>query len=197
MVNKWGRGVVQARMRISAALVVMAMSVPTLAAADSAFKLTAEQKSGRPLYTLVATRAPLHLVVKEVSKQTGTLIEVERSRQNLTINVVIVDASEQRLLSRLAEEAGLRVAPGRVIRLQLAEPTAALDVKDEDVRVILASLRKQCAIRNLVIDPEVSGQGTFLFRDVPCSEAFSVVFASLGLRGDFGENSTGSVARRP
>src|SRR5688572_17310667 len=130
-------------MRISGALLAIVMSVPTLAAADSAFKLTAHQKSGRPLYTLVATKAPLHLVVKEVSKQTGTLIEVEVSRRNVAVSTVIVDASEQRLLSMLAAAAGLRVAPGRVLRLQLAEPTAALDVKDEDVRVILSSLKKQ------------------------------------------------------
>jgi hypothetical protein len=57
-----------------------------------------------------------------------------------------------------------------------------LDVKDEDVRVILKSMQQQCGIRNLVIDNDVQGKGTFLFTDVPCAMAFRTVLASFGLR---------------
>ena len=35
-----------------------------------------------------------------------------------------------------------------------------LDVMDEDVRDILKSMQKQCAIRNLAIDQQVQGKGT-------------------------------------
>jgi hypothetical protein len=64
-----------------------------------------------------------------------------------------------------------------------AAPTVTLDVKDEDVRVILKSMQKQCGIRNLLIDKEVSGAGMVYFRDVPCTTAFRVVFRQFGLAG--------------
>ena len=60
--------------------------------------------------------------------------------------------------------------------------TVTLDVKDEDVRVILKSMQTQCGIKNLVIDKEVQGQGTFLFRELPCGRAFDVVFRTMSLR---------------
>jgi hypothetical protein len=61
------------------------------------------------------------------------------------------------------------------------ERTVTLDVKDEDVHAILASMQKQCAIKNVIIDRDVDARGTFFFRSVPCSTAFRVVFQSLGL----------------
>ena len=60
--------------------------------------------------------------------------------------------------------------------------TVTLDVKDEDVRVILKSMQKQCGIKNLIIDKEVQGSGTFLFRELPCKTAFETVFKTLSLR---------------
>ena len=52
-----------------------------------------------------------------------------------------------------------------------APPSVTLDVKDEDVVVILKSMQKQCGIKNLVIDKEVQGKGTFIFHDLPCERA--------------------------
>ncbi|HEX2062660.1 MAG TPA: hypothetical protein VHK90_18105 [Thermoanaerobaculia bacterium] len=63
------------------------------------------------------------------------------------------------------------------------ERTVTLDVKDEDVRVILKSMQQQCAIKNLLIDKDVSGRGTIYFRQVPCSTAFKVVLRQFGLAG--------------
>ena len=60
--------------------------------------------------------------------------------------------------------------------------TVTLDVKDEDVRVILKSMQKQCGIKNLIIDKEVQGSGTFLFRELPCKTAFDTVFKTMSLR---------------
>jgi type II secretory pathway component GspD/PulD (secretin) len=68
------------------------------------------------------------------------------------------------------------------------EPGVTLDVKDEDVRVILKSMQKQCGIRNLVIDKNVEGKGMVYFTDVPCTRAFKVVFMQFGLAGQFDEN---------
>ena len=59
--------------------------------------------------------------------------------------------------------------------------TVTIDVKDEEVHALLRDMQRQCGIRNLIIDPDVQGSGTFLFNEVPCDTAFSVVFHSLGL----------------
>jgi hypothetical protein len=56
-----------------------------------------------------------------------------------------------------------------------------LDVKDEDVQTILKMMQRQCGIRNLVIDRDVQGKGTFLFTNVPCRQAFNTVLVSFGL----------------
>ena len=64
-----------------------------------------------------------------------------------------------------------------------AEPTVTLDVKDHDVREILASMQKQCGIKNLLIDKDVQGKGSLYVRDVPCENAFRVVFKQFGLAG--------------
>jgi type II secretory pathway component GspD/PulD (secretin) len=56
-----------------------------------------------------------------------------------------------------------------------------LDVKDADVHSVLKSIQKQCGIRNLVIDPGVTGSGTFLFHDVPCKAALDAVLKMNGL----------------
>ena len=71
-----------------------------------------------------------------------------------------------------------------------------LDVKDEDVHVILKSMQQQCAIKNLVIDPNVSGSGTFFFHDVPCGKAFDVVLSTMGLAAVTYSDSTVEVERR-
>jgi type II secretory pathway component HofQ len=73
--------------------------------------------------------------------------------------------------------------------------TVTLDVKDEDIRVILKSMQRQCAIKNLLLDKDVQGTGTFLFRDVPCRTAFDVVFRSAGLAGTV--DGTVVSARKP
>lgn len=76
------------------------------------------------------------------------------------------------------------------------EPAVTLDVKDEDVHVILQSMKEQCGIRNLLIDKDVNGKGTILFRDVPCTTAFRVVFQQFGLKGQFDPNVV-TVEPRP
>ena len=76
--------------------------------------------------------------------------------------------------------------------------TVTLDVKDADVREILKSMQKQCGIRNLIIDREVGGAGTFYFREVPCETAFRVVLRSFGLASRPEVNSVLQVgARKP
>src|SRR5689334_14857648 len=63
-----------------------------------------------------------------------------------------------------------------------------LDVKDEEIHVILRSMQKQCAVRNLVVDPGVAGNGTFYFHDVPCRRAFDVVLRTMGLGAEYSDD---------
>lgn len=71
--------------------------------------------------------------------------------------------------------------------------TVTLDVKDGEVRDILRSMQKQCAIKNLIIDPDVKGSGTFYFREVPCETAFRAVFRTMDLAGRYEPNSIVTV----
>lgn len=73
--------------------------------------------------------------------------------------------------------------------------TVSLDVKDAEARVVLRSMQKQCGIKNLVIDPDVQGSGTFYFRDVPCAKAFRIVLRTMGLAGTI-EGDVISVERQ-
>jgi type II secretory pathway component GspD/PulD (secretin) len=66
--------------------------------------------------------------------------------------------------------------------------TVTLDVKDEEIHAILKSMQKQCAIRNLVVDPGVSGNGTFYFHDLPCRTAFDVVLRTMGLAAEYSDD---------
>lgn len=75
-------------------------------------------------------------------------------------------------------------------------PSVSLDVKDADAREILASMQKQCGIKNLIIDKEVQTKGTFYFKNVPCKTAFSVVFRTLGLDAQVYPNSVITASPR-
>lgn len=62
--------------------------------------------------------------------------------------------------------------------------SVTLDVKDADVHVVLKSIQKQCGIPNLIIDPGVTGSGTFLFHELPCDVALRTVLKTTGLVAD-------------
>lgn len=77
-----------------------------------------------------------------------------------------------------------------------SERRVTIDVKDAEARVILEDLQKQCGVRNLMIDPEVQGKGTLLFRDVPCPQAWNTALRSLGLDFRIYANSVVTVGSR-
>jgi serine protease inhibitor ecotin len=79
--------------------------------------------------------------------------------------------------------------------LLAATASVTLDVKDADLRDVLESMQKQCGIKNLLINKDVQGETTLLFREVPCPRAFKVVFAQHGLTGQVEQNVT-TVERR-
>jgi len=75
-------------------------------------------------------------------------------------------------------------------------PSVTLDVKDADVRVVLKAIQKQCGIKNLVIDPDVTGSGTFLFHQLPCNAALNTVMRTTGLAAKTYSNSVVTVHHR-
>lgn len=77
------------------------------------------------------------------------------------------------------------------------EPTVTIDFKDAEARVILKSMQRQCGIKNLIVDPQVQGTGTFLFTNVPCRQAFDVVLRSLGLAAETYSSSMVHVETAP
>ena len=96
-----------------------------------------------------------------------------------------------------------RVKPLLLIAASLLLVSAApksrgvtLDVKDADVHVVLKSIQKQCGIRNLVIDPGVTGSGTFLFHNVPCRVALDTVLRVNRLAVKSNSSSVVAVAPR-
>jgi len=82
-----------------------------------------------------------------------------------------------------------------VIR-DVSELRLTLDVKDADVHEILASMKQQCRIKNLIIDPKVQGEGTFVLHSVPCRTAFDVVTETLSLKLVTYENNVVEVSPR-
>jgi len=80
-----------------------------------------------------------------------------------------------------------------VIGALLLAATVTLDVKDAKARDVLKSLQKQCAVKNLIVDPDVpEGSASFYFHDVPCRTAFDVVLSTYKLKAV--EYSTSTVA---
>jgi hypothetical protein len=114
------------------------------------------------------------------------------------ITVRVRQVSPEAALNRIVAAAGveLKNEMGQYWISDNREPSVTLDVKDAEVREILKSMKLQCGIKNLIIDPNVSGTGTFMFTDVPCKTAFNTVFRSLGLAAETYPNSVITVGKR-
>ena len=80
----------------------------------------------------------------------------------------------------------------------LAAPAkrVTIDVKDADVHIVLKSIQTQCGIPNMVIDPGVTGSGTFLFHDLPCDVALRTVLRTTGLAVKSYSSSVVAVSAR-
>jgi hypothetical protein len=78
---------------------------------------------------------------------------------------------------------------GRYFVHNPGEQMVNLDVKDAAIDEILKSMQRQCGVKNLMIDPDVQGSGTFMFTDVPCRQAFDVVLRTMGLSAETYSNN--------
>jgi len=166
-------------------------------AGNASMTVRRSQSDGKKLDVTIV-REPLSNVTKALQFYLPERIELIVSGDPLVTyrgNSVTPDAA----LRLAARSAGVAVDLGNdryLLRDAKRASGVTLDVKDEDVRVILKSMQQQCGIRNLVIDNDVQGKGTFLFTDVPCETAFRTVLASFGLRiSDSYANDLIAVAR--
>lgn len=113
--------------------------------------------------------------------RTGRPMRLAAPDRLVTYDFTAKDADD--LLARICRAEGLAAetsGEGWVLR----DPAAAavtMDVVDAELGEILGIVKRQCGIRNIVVDPGVTGKGTFLFRAVPCDNAIRTIFATLGL----------------
>lgn len=170
-----------------------AVLIAFAADAAAAVKVTRNVRDGEPLYTITAEKVPVSEVAKKVAAAIGSSVTVA-SGSDRPVTFVLRELRKEKVWYSIASATGLTLSEKKgKLTLMAGEPTADLDVKNVELPEILASLKKQCGIRNIVVDPGVTGSGTFLFHDVPCSEAFQVVFRSLGLQGQFSGSSVVTV----
>ncbi|MFN2240261.1 MAG: STN domain-containing protein [Thermoanaerobaculia bacterium] len=139
---------------------------------------------------LTLERASLRQAAGVLSLRIGVPVMVEAPDREVSRR--IARATPEEALDELVRSEGLVASreKGRiVIREGGSEPVVTIDVKDGEIASILREVATQCGIRNLVLDREVQGKGTFLFRDVPCEAAFRAIFTSMGLAADRELNS--------
>jgi hypothetical protein len=140
---------------------------------------------------------PLSVAVKALQPFLSRRVELLVSNdRKTTFGAKHVDPEAALSAVVLSAGAQLVVEDDRYWIREKSEPAVTLDVKDEDIHSILRSMKSQCEIKNLVIDKDVQGKGTFMFDKVPCRTAFDIVFRTLGLASvDYG-NSVLTVGTR-
>ena len=146
---------------------------------------------------VVASAEPLSSIAAALELHLPAPVVLNTSRDPIVSYTARNVAPETALRGILAKtKLELRKHDARWEIVDPAEPTVTRDVKDAEARVILKSMQKQCGIKNLVIDPTVRGSGTFLFNEVPCNQAFSVVLRTLDLGFSVYSNSVMTVEPR-
>lgn len=144
---------------------------------------------------LESAQAPLSRVLSAVTMRTGRPVALAAPDRVVTFDLTARTAEE--LLQRIGRAEGLAVSrsgEGWELR-DPNEPTMSMDVVDAELGEILGIVKKQCGIRNVIVDPGVTGKGTFLFREVPCDAALRTIFRSLGLGVEIHSSSIVRVMR--
>jgi len=161
-------------------LLAIALFAAALPAAASVSVKRSEEKAGT--VNVVIVDAPLSEAVAALEFYLPLGVE-QRTASDPRVSLRARNVAPEGVLRALALIARTDFVAGtdRYTIHDRNERTVMLDVKDAEVREILKSMQKQCGIRNLIIDPNVQGKGTFLFTNVPCGTAFDTVLRSLGL----------------
>jgi type II secretory pathway component GspD/PulD (secretin) len=174
-------------------LATLLLLVATTAQSAVTVKRTAGSKTK---IDVEASAAPLSVVVKALEPYVGRAIVVDTPGDPVidyrASGIVPVDA-----LRGVARAAALTLSDeGSLVFRDPSEPAVTMDVKDAEVRDILKSIKNQCGIRNLIVDPGVKGTATFVFHAVPCHTALSTVLATFGLAAVVDGRSVVSVEPR-
>lgn len=142
--------------------------------------------------------APLSAVIRALELHLSKPVAVETGAERLIsfrARAILADDLLAAIIG--AEKLTLESRDGWLAIRDPHEATVSLNVKDAELGIILRELKRQCGIRNIVVDPDVGERkGTFLFNEVPCSIAFKVVFNSLGLAAQLEPNSVLQVENR-
>ncbi|HXI11942.1 MAG TPA: hypothetical protein VNM92_04775 [Thermoanaerobaculia bacterium] len=173
----------------------MLILIPLTAVADTA--VVRKVPNSRNLLSISAERASVRELIASISHHIPESVVLEFPSDR-TVSYRSAAVEPRAALRAVTKKAGLELRWGRRgwVVADPKEPTVTIDVKDEPVVSILKNVQKQCAIRNLMIDPDVQGTGTFLFREVPCSIALRTIFRSLGLQGEVHPGSLVRVGSR-
>lgn len=167
-----------------------------LAAAILSFSLAANAAvvlrvtpAGKDRVDVRAENASLRALAGAIGMKLNTSVTVDLPDRS--VDFAASSVAPYAALTRLAQQENLRIVQedGAYVLRDAAEATVTLDVKDGDAREILRTIASQCGIRNLVIDRDVQGRGTFLFDRVPCGVAMRTVLRTLGLGGEVMPNS--------
>ena len=134
------------------------------------------------LLEVTVSQASVRELLARIAVHTSEPIAI-RFAGDRKIDLRLHKVSPGKAIERIALAAGLRVSRtgDAIVLTDPSEPVLNLDVKNADVRAVFDAVKSQCGIANMMIDREVSGEGTFLFRDVPCSEGIRIILSSLGL----------------
>lgn len=167
-----------------------------LAVPSSRASMSVSRSQGRPgVIDVAVMREPLSFAVKALELYLRKPVEIVSSGDPL-VSFSARGVRPEAALAALALSGGAKVSDEREhLVIRTAGPVVTLDVKDAEVHAILRSLKEQCGIRNLIVDPGVSGSGTFLLRDVPCRTALHVVLQMMGLRASYQPNSVVTVSQ--
>lgn len=180
--------------RLVLLLLTSLLSIPMFAVATPAgVSITADRTRGT--VDVRAVEVSLTVLVELSSLRSGVFVTGEVPERLVTIDLRDVPVGD--LVGRIAHEAGL-VLVARDGAWRLVDPSEALvdlDVVDATVADVVGILAGQCGIRNVMIDPGVSGTGTFRLAAVPCSTALPIVFETLGIGGELHPNSVLVVRR--
>lgn len=174
--------------KLAGILLLVLMCVSALAA--PVLKISRVSSTDQRL-NVVIQDAPLSSVMKALELHLSQPVLVDDAADRM-ISFRASRILPDTLMKTLVRNAGLDIESqaGWLVVRDPSEPTVTLDLKDAELTLILQEIKKQCGIRNLMIDPEVrEHRGTFLFVEVPCTQALVTIFDSLGLTAEVEANS--------
>lgn len=182
-----------AMLRILLLVAVMLLPVPE-SLADTALRVYRSRVAGA--VSVEARSASIAAIGNALSLHLDRPV-ISRAKER-RVTMTVRNVTPRAALEALATGNGLAIETRReaYVLSDRAEKTVTLDVKDAEDGDILRSVQRQCGIRNLMIDPDVRGTGTFLFREVPCGVAIDTILGSLGLAGEVEMNSILHVEAR-